>query len=97
MTETDRPTLDELSKYITPRYAVQWKDVGRLLNIEPMLLEIISDENRSNARKCCDVLWSKWLDADPDATWKQLFTATKLLSFGMLIIHAATQLVIKGY
>ena len=84
LTETDQPTLDDLSKYISPRYASQWKDVGRLLSIRPLLLEIICDENRGDTKKCSYALWRKWLDADPHATWKKLFTATKILSLGML-------------
>ena len=72
---TDCPILDELHKLVTPRCAARWKCIGRRLNFTPTSLKAIHDDNHGDDNKCCDALFSKWLDTDPQATWEKLIFA----------------------
>ena len=74
----DRPTLRSLSKYVTPHYTMQWKDIGRHLDIKPEWFEIIGDEG--DDEECCIMMWHRWLRTDPTATWDKLFAAIDKLS-----------------
>ena len=74
-TGSDCPTLDDLHKLVTPCCAAQWKYIGKCLNFTPTSLKAIHDGNHGDNSKCCDALWSKWLDTDPQATWEKLIFA----------------------
>ena len=78
-TGSDRPTLDDLCKFVTPHCAAQWKFIGKRLNFTPTSLKAMHDGNHGDDNKCCDALWSKWLDTDPQATWEKLIFAIGIL------------------
>ena len=59
-----------------------WKDLGVELlpdgERSVAQLRTISANSHGDINKCCDSLFSKWLDMVPDASWKQLIEALKL-------------------
>ena len=83
---TDRPTLDDLVRHVTPCCALKWKDIGRRLDIRLMQLKLIDHDNDGDINKCCNSLWSRWLDADPDATWEKLIFAVGMLFIKLRIL-----------
>ena len=72
---TYRPNLKDLYKHVTKYYAAQWKNIGISLDIELAHLNIIKANCPGDVVRCCNDLWDKWLELDPDATWDKLFTA----------------------
>ena len=84
-TETERPELKDLCKYVLPQYAAQWKMIGIFLGMQPGQLDVIKEDNPTNANGCCIDLFTKWLQGSKDATtWEKMFEAidsvTNLLS-----------------
>ena len=75
----DLPTLDDLCRYFTPRYADKWKEIGIHMNITSMLLEAIDHDNDGDINKCCNALWKNWLHVDLEAKWEKLFIAIDVL------------------
>ena len=70
-----RPAPKNLQQYITPRYATSWKEIGIQLDLTNETLSIIQEDNPRNARRCCNAMLMKWLEADSNASWQKLFTA----------------------
>ena len=73
--ETKRPELKELFKFVTPKYAAYWKEVGVYLGIEPGQLDAIKLNNCGDANRSCNDVLAKWLKIDVNATWEKLFEA----------------------
>ena len=74
------PSLRDLQQCFTPQYATQWRVIGTQLGLPTSTLDIIEHNNRDKAMECCNAMLSKWLQLDTTASWKQLFTAIKLLA-----------------
>ena len=80
------PLLKDLYKHITPRYAVDWKVIGTLLDLSSETLDIIEHDNHYKANECCNAMWGEWLERDTTASWGKLFTVIEspALSRGVL-------------
>jgi len=74
-TETTKPKLKELCKYVTPQYAAYWKEIGIFLDFEPGELEIIKHNNPVDAIRSCNDMFIKWLERDCNASWEKFFDA----------------------
>lgn len=70
-TESQTPELSELMEIITPKQAANWKIIGRLLKLHSGTLDIIEHDHQK-AVKCCNEMFSIWLDTDKNATWGKL-------------------------
>lgn len=66
------PGIRDLYKYITPHYAVHWKEIGTLLNLPSWTLDIIKHDNIGRTEACCNAMLKKWLQEDHSASWKKL-------------------------
>ena len=54
--------------------APKWYELGLELVDSSKLNEIESD-HRNDVNTCCRVMFEKWLEKTPNATWSQLVTA----------------------
>ena len=62
-------------KFVTPKYAAYWKEIGVCLGIEQGQLNVIKLNNPGDANRSCNDVWEKWLMIDVNATWEKLFIA----------------------
>ena len=69
------PTPKELQRYITPRYATSWREIGTQLELSSTRLSIIETDHPFSVERCCNAMLSKWLEQDKDASWQKLFNA----------------------
>ena len=53
----------------------QWRDLGLELVDSNKILKVIETDHPSDVNTCCRVMFEKWLDMKPDASWSQLVTA----------------------
>ena len=72
---TTVPSLKDLCKYITPKYAAYWRKIGILLGLRSGMLDIIDCDHMHNAIDCCNAMFSQWLTLDTSTTWKKVFSA----------------------
>ena len=74
---TTKPKLPDLCEYFVPRYAIKWKDIGRLLGVPEEELDIIGNDNQYKAKPCCVEMLKWWLRSKTKgktASWGRLFT-----------------------
>ena len=76
-TETERPELKDLCKYVLPVYAAHWQKIGIFLNIQPGQLNVIK---LLHAHGCCVDLFIKWLEGKDNVTWEKIFEAIDLFT-----------------
>ena len=69
------PTMKDLNRYITKRYANDWKDIGLELELELDILKIISKDNQHDCVACFQSTLDRWLKSTPNATWHALEVA----------------------
>ena len=72
--ENDKPTMRDLNRYVTKKYAADWKDIGLELNLKLGILKNIQKNNQEVEDRFEDVL-DKWLKSTPKATWRMLEVA----------------------
>ena len=74
--------------------AARWHDLGtQLLTGDTVgVLDVIKADHPNDVRACCNEMFVKWLELQPNATWSQLITA--LSSIGM---NTAGEEVIKHF
>ena len=70
--ESERPKLSELSEFVTPEHASDWKTIGCLLQLSSGTIGIIEHDCHHKAVECCNEMFTKWLDIDSKATWKRI-------------------------
>ena len=75
-----RPALKDLQRHVTPRYATSWREIGIQLNLSDGELSIIQADNQFSVKKRCNVMLSRWLEVDTNASWEKLFTAIDICS-----------------
>ena len=73
--ENERPQLKDLNNSVVTRVATKWKQLGRNLEIDDNLLNIIETNNPHDCESCCSEMLSEWLDLTPNASWKILNNA----------------------
>ena len=67
--------ISELYRFIVPKYAARWKDLGIQLKIPEYYLDTIAANNnhsQSYCQDCCKAVLKKWMDITPNATWNML-------------------------
>ena len=70
-----KPTQQELNRYVSPKYAAQWRELGVELGLLECKLNEIEANNPLDCRKCCNRMLAAWLTSKPNASWKKLFDA----------------------
>ena len=92
----ERPRIADLQNYITPKYAMKWKEIGNGLEITQERINIIEKNNCNDCERQCNAMFSSWLEVKADdATWKKLLTVLDSPAFNTIqtdpainIIHA---------
>ena len=76
MTENERPTMKDLNRYVTKKYATDWYDIGIELGLELDVLDIIENDHPLRGKTCFQKTLDKWLKLNTnDATWRSLEVA----------------------
>ena len=78
-----KPEVSELYRYIVPKYAARWRDLGVQLKIPEHHLNTIAVNNTnypSYCEQCCKTMLQKWMKITPNATWSMLHEAIDCLS-----------------
>ena len=79
---SDQPTLRDVVCFAVPRVAPKWYDLGLALDVQPFVLDTISQQ-----QKCPDqprVMFVKWLEGSPGTgsqprTWESVLTAVEMI------------------
>ena len=66
------PSWNDLCKYVTSLYAPKWKEIGALLGLSSVALDIIELDNHKTVARC-NAMFNKWLQLDRNAEWECLF------------------------
>ena len=53
----------------------RWRDLGLELVDSNKVLKVIEADHPGNIDTCCRVMFEKWLEKIPDASWSQLVAA----------------------
>ena len=67
-----------MHRYIVPKYATKWRDLGVHLKIPVIHLDEIAEDNANRpscSRKCCKAMLQKWMEINPNVTWDMLHSA----------------------
>jgi len=64
---------------VVVKYAANWKELGKNLNIDEDLLNIIEKDYPHDCENCCSKMLSDWLDLTPEASWQILLDAVDKL------------------
>ena len=89
------PTPKQLRNILKPEtsgLAIRWYDLGTQLFTDDTTgtLHVIEVDHPNDASACCNKMFTKWLELQPNATWSQLIIA--LVNIGM---NAAAENVIE--
>ena len=75
----DKPTIQELSRFVIHQYATQWKDVGALLGLQDYKIANIASDYRNQCVDACREMLSLWLRSNASPTWGKLDDTIKSL------------------
>jgi len=67
--------MRDLNRYVTKKFAADWKDIGLELGLQLDTLKIIKKNNPQQAEDCFEEVLDKWIKLNPNATWKTLEVA----------------------
>ena len=74
--ESTRPTMRDLNRYVTRRYAPDWYDIGIELGLDLDVLDIIEKDHSQRSVTCFQKTLDEWLKLNTDdATWRTLEVA----------------------
>ena len=74
----DRPTIQQLVDVMrieNIEITTKWYELGLKLVDSNEVLKVIEADNPRNTNTCCRVMFEKWLEKIPNASWSQLVTA----------------------
>ena len=78
VTSKDRPTMEQLMKIMRIGHidiVTKWHEFGLVLVDSYNVIKIIKADHRNDVTTCCRILFEKWLEKAPDASWNELVTA----------------------
>ena len=85
---TKKPTLSDLNKFVQPKIAMKWHNLGtQLLSAVDNgvdQLEIIGVNNPRDVEACCTEMFCFWLNNANDASWEKLVEAVKIIGYNVL-------------
>ena len=74
--ESNKPSMKDLNRYVTRKYAPDWHDIGIELGLELEVLEFIKRDHPQDSVTCFQKTLDKWLQLNTDdATWRTLEVA----------------------
>jgi len=82
----NKPDIQLLNKYVKPRAAYKWKDLGAQLMISMDRLTVIDQNYPRDAEACCTEMFTAWLRSDTKASWAKLVDALKAPDVGLHVL-----------
>ena len=73
-----RPNIKQLLEVMRTKdidITTRWRDLGLELVDSDKILKVIEANHPSDVDTCCRLMFEKWLERTPDASWSQLVTA----------------------
>ena len=67
-----QPKQANLCNLIVPKYAVHWRLIGTLLEIDKHTIDKIEQTSPKDNCLCCKNLLQTWLEKDTSASWKKI-------------------------
>ena len=67
--------LSEVMRIEHIEIATKWYELGLELVDSNKILRVIEADHPNNVNRCCRVMFEKWLEKTPNASWTQLVTA----------------------
>ena len=67
--------LSEVMRIEHIEITTKWFELGLELVDDHKVLRVIETDHRNDSNTCCRVMFEKWLEKTPDASWEQLVTA----------------------
>ena len=65
--------MKDINRYVTRKYAADWKEIGIELGLQLPTLKIIESDNPLKSEACFPVMIDKWIEKTAEnATWKAL-------------------------
>ena len=76
-----QPKQSDLNRYIVPKFAARWNDLGIQLKVPRHYLDAIAVDktNHPSSEQCCKAMLQKWIEITPNATWNILQQSTSHL------------------
>jgi len=71
--------MHELLVKVIPLYAAQWETLASFLGLAEHEIAVISKDNANQSIDGCRMMFRKWLQNNPTASWGKLEDALKLL------------------
>ena len=78
------PTPRQIKNVLKPDtsgLAARWHDLGTQLLTDDTVgvLDVIKADHPNDVSACCNKMFVKWLELQPNATWSQLITALSII------------------
>ena len=67
--------LSEVMRIEHIEIATRWYELGLELVDSNKILRVIEADHPNDVNRCCRVMFEKWLEKTPNASWSQLVTA----------------------
>ena len=82
------PTPKQIRNYLKPDtsgLAARWYELGKqLLTADTVgTLDVIKADHPSDVSACCNKMFAKWLELQPEATWNQLIDALRMIEMNV--------------
>ena len=92
--EKQKPEMKDIEDHVVTRLATQWRQLGKQLNIDQNLLDILQHDYPNDCEECCSRMLDAWLQWNTHAntTWGILIDAIDRLPTGMKLY-----LIVKVY
>ena len=81
----EKPQIKDIENHVVTEYATQWRQLGNLLNINKISMDILQRDHPDDCKKCCSMMFEAWLDENTqeNTTWEVLIIAIKKLPTGI--------------
>ena len=74
----DHPTIKQLQDVMRIKdigITTRWRELGQELLDSNDTLQVIEADHPNGVNTCCRLMFEKWLEKTPNASWSQLVTA----------------------
>ena len=73
----EKPTMRDTENHVVTKWAPQWKQLGRQLNVDQSLINIIQHDHGNDCVECCSRMLEAWLEQNTHdtTTWETLIKA----------------------
>ena len=81
----EKPTMKDIENHVVTQCAPQWKELGKELNVDQSLINIIQHDHGNDCVECCSRTLEAWLEQNihDTTTWETLIKAIDNLSIDL--------------